>query len=156
MRCTTSTGPRWRSRAGKASSKTWLEGSRTGEPRLRDLATFALRNGALTRAGFRSGRHQVHGEGAAFANLAGQVDAASQQLGQAAAERQAEAGSLTCFGLARLDLGELVEDELELIRRDPDPGVRHREPDRSVALFAPHRHRSPGRRELEAVGDQVG
>ena len=54
-------------------------------------------------------------------------DAAAEQLGQLAAQRQAEAGALDAALQRAVDLRELLEDPLLVLGRDADAGVGHRE-----------------------------
>ena len=65
----------------------------------------------------------VHGEGAALAEFAGDGDIAAEGLGDAAADGQSQAGAavLTRHGGVRLHEG--IEDGLELLRGDAHAGV---------------------------------
>ena len=54
-------------------------------------------------------------------------DFAAEQGGQFAADGQAEAGAAVLAARAGVGLLERLEDELLLLRRDADAGVRHRE-----------------------------
>ena len=52
---------------------------------------------------------------------------AADQFGERARQRQAEPGALDLALQAIVDLGELLEDLLLILRRDADAGVAHRE-----------------------------
>ena len=65
-----------------------------------------------------------------FPGLAREADLAAQQRRQLAADRQAEAGAAVLAAGARVGLLERLEDQLLLLGRDADAGVRDRERDR--------------------------
>src|SRR5437763_262600 len=67
-------------------------------------------------------------EGAALAEGAAQLDATALRLGQPLGERQAEAGALVALGRAAVDLLELDEQLVEVLRRDADAGVLDLQP----------------------------
>ena len=112
---------------------------------------------------------QVEREGAPLAERALDPDLAAEQPGDLPADRQAQAGAAVLAAGARVGLLERLEDDLQLVRRDADAGVAHRErDDRGPPGRGPGGRRSsppwPGRPagstlpvlgELEGVGQQV-
>src|SRR5690606_15262294 len=70
-------------------------------------------------------RGQSHGERAAPPRLAGHGDVAAEQPREAAGEREPEPGAGRASRHHLLDLPERLEDALEVLGRDADPGVRH-------------------------------
>ena len=128
---------RWpRSAAAPPSSPTTTASSTTasGRPqRARQArrgdslpASSAVRRAARA-ARARVHQRQVKREGAALSRRAGQADLAAQQLGQLAADRQAQAGAAVLAAGRAVGLLERLEDDLLLVARDADAGVRHRE-----------------------------
>src|SRR5690606_29386249 len=111
---------------------------------------------------------QVQREGAALRGGAGQADVAAQQPRQLTADGQPQAGAAVLARGRAVGLLERLEDDLLLLGRDADAGVRYRERDhlrRAVELLvvrgpavAGHRDRqrdAAGVGELERVGQQV-
>ena len=89
---------------------------------------FALcASGARTAAGIL--QRQVERERAAPARRAAQLDLAAEQVGKLAADRQAEAGAAVLAAGAGIGLLEGLEDDLLLLGRDADAGVRDLECD---------------------------
>ena len=81
--------------------------------------------GALARdARRRIDLRQVQRERAALARRADQPDLAAQQARQLAADRQAEARAAVLAAGAAVGLLERLEDDLLLVRRDADAGIR--------------------------------
>ena len=72
-------------------------------------------------------QRQFDGEGGAFAFDAGGGDGAAHQLGELAADRQAQARAAEPAGRRGVGLGELVEEVGQLVRGDADAGVVHRQ-----------------------------
>ena len=66
-----------------------------------------------------------HGKRAALADLAGDVDIAAQGLGDAAADRQSQAGAAELPRDGSVGLHEGIEDGVELLRGDADARVDH-------------------------------
>jgi hypothetical protein len=66
-------------------------------------------------------QRQVQREGAALARRAGQADLAAQQLGQLAADRQAQAGAAVLAAGGAVGLLEGLEDDLLLVAEMPMP-----------------------------------
>ena len=71
----------------------------------------------------RVDERQVEGEGAPLAGHADEADLAAQEGGELAGDRQAEAGAAVLAARPGVGLLKGLEDELLLLRRDPDPGV---------------------------------
>ena len=83
--------------------------------------------------------------------------AAAEQLGELAAERQAEAGALHATLERAVDLRELLEDALLVLGGDADAGVGDRERDARRSSGQPARRHAhlAALGELERVGDEV-
>ena len=100
-------------------------------------------------------------EDAPLAELALQVDVATEQLGQLADDREAEPGPLVLAGqdglalAGGLGLAELLEDRLAIVFGDADAGVLDLDEDESALGAGPEGHTSPLRGELDGVGQQV-
>ena len=69
------------------------------------------------------GLRQVEREGAALAGVAAQLDFAAEQVGQFAADGQAETGAAVLAAGARIGLLEGLEDDALFFRRDADAGI---------------------------------
>ncbi len=82
-------------------------------------------------------------------------DAAAEQLDELAREGQADAGTLARPAFVpTLELAEPVEDEVEVLRGDADPGVGDGDGVPDVAPAQAERDAS-ARRELQGVREQV-
>jgi hypothetical protein len=95
---------------------------------------------------------QVQGEGAADAGRADEPDLAAEQPRQLAADREAEAGAAVLARGRAVGLLERLEDDLLLVGRDADAGVRDRERDhlaRVLQLGVVERPAAVGRRDRE-------
>src|SRR4029453_7828516 len=68
---------------------------------------------------------EVESEGAAHSRRAPQLDLAAEQVGQLAADGQAEAGAPVLPGGAGVGLLEGLEDDLLLLGCDADAGIRN-------------------------------
>jgi len=68
---------------------------------------------------------------------------------------QPQADALITPGKLRLGLGKAVQDTLARFRRNSDPGVRYFDQQRRIAQADLYRHRAPGRREFDGIGDQM-
>ena len=111
---------------------------------------------------------QVKREGAALARRAAQLDFAAEQVGQFAADGEAEPGAAVFAAGAGVGLLECLEDDLLLLGRDADAGIGHLERDDGRRLAedgmvgvqppaaARHLERTPPLLgELEGVRQQV-
>src|SRR5262249_9613134 len=93
--------------------------------------------GGMAVVGRRQGRRgigglgdwQGEGKGAADADLARDLNAATLELCEAAGDGQTEAGAAEAAGEAAVRLAEGFEDELEGALRDADAGVADRKSD---------------------------
>ena len=97
---------------------------------------------------------ETHGEHRSFSEDAGDVDGAAVDGDELADQRQADAGTLVRARRGPFDAVKSIEDVVEIVRRDADPGVSHAELDVGVG----RRHRHPDRaleRELERVRQQI-
>ena len=99
-------------------------------------SALASAGGALRRRRrlLRRGRagifdRQIEREGAAHARRAAQLDLAAEQVRELAADGEAEAGAAVFAAGAGVGLLERLEDDLLLLRRDADAGVRDLEGD---------------------------
>ena len=96
----------------------------------------------------------------AGARLALDADLAAHELDEAPADGQAEAGAAVPPRGGGVGLRERLEQHVELLGRDADAGVAHREAQRRrglTLLHEPHRHRHlAALGELDGVADQVG
>ena len=102
----------------------------------------------------RRADRETHGEHRSFSEDAGDVDGAAVDGDQLADQGQADAGTLVGARRRPFDAVKSIEDVVEIVRRDADPGVSHAELDVSVG----RRHRHPDRaleRELERVRQQI-
>src|SRR5438270_11300824 len=72
---------------------------------------------------------QKQSEGAALADGAGQTDFAAKETGDFTADRQAKTGPAVFAAGAAIGLMEGLEDDLLLIRRNADAGIRYGEGD---------------------------
>src|SRR5436309_66030 len=93
--------------------------------RCRRLDVLLLRRGA--RCERRPGifQRQIEREGRALAGQAAQVDLAAEQARELAADRKTEAGAAIFAAGAGVGLLERLEDQLLLLERNADAGVRH-------------------------------
>ena len=91
--------------------------------------------GAHLRDGRRPGvlERQVEREGAALAGRAAQLDLAAEQVGELAADGEAQAGAAVLAAGAGVRLLERLEDDLLLLGRDADAGVGDLEGDDRAA-----------------------
>src|SRR5207253_6184651 len=76
----------------------------------------------------RSLGREVEREGRARADLRLDVDLAAEQAGDLARDREAEPGAAEAAARRAVRLLEGLEDQLQLVLRDADPGVLDREP----------------------------
>ena len=104
-------------------------------------------------------RGDRHGKRAALADFTGDADSAAEGLGNAATDRQPQAGAAELAGHGSVGLDEGIEDGVELVGGDADARIDHLEPQ-----VADRVRRSPVRatistlpsvRELDGVADQV-
>src|SRR5207244_4338376 len=72
---------------------------------------------------------QVERERAALARLALEADLSAEQLGEVAADAQAEAGAVVLAAGGAVGLLKSLEDDLVLLTRNADAGVDDRELD---------------------------
>src|SRR5690554_1956758 len=95
-------------------------------------------------------RRQLHGEGRSLAGNALHRQIATQQAGEPASHAEAEAGPLGLPDERVLELREGIEDALEVLATDPDPGVPHLDDD---SVLGPARGECdlPFTRELHRV-----
>src|SRR5690606_21148614 len=72
---------------------------------------------------------QLHGEmeSAALADFALDPHPAAHHLDEAVRDRETEAGAAVLTGRGSIRLRERIEDEIELVGRDPDSRIRERE-----------------------------
>src|SRR5438477_10392017 len=136
----------------------------SGRPR-RSAASWRCRCGSVPDSGQHSqlvrgaagltGGAEIDGEGAARAQLRAYGQGAVHQRQQAAGKRQAQAGALVAAARAGVDLHELLEDQLLVLRRDPDAGVGDLDVHRALAWHHADVDLALGRRELDGVGEQV-
>jgi hypothetical protein len=115
------------------------------------------RNSAGARRLGHRGQHR-HLEQRALPRLAVHADRAAHQLGQPLADRQAQAGAAVLARGGRVDLRERLEQPRQVLGRDADAGILHREADTAslVHRLAVHRHEDLALvRELDGVGQQV-
>ncbi len=118
-------------------------------------ATRAPRAGPATAVG-RAGARQRERERAAHRELAPGREVAAHPARQVAADRQPEPRPLLRAGEPRADLHERLEGALELVGRDPPPGVGHAHGHLPVADGgAGERHPAAGVGELDGVGQEV-
>ena len=99
---------------------------------------------------------QLDDEGRADAFLAHHRHLAAHQLGQLAADRQAEAGAAVLTRRRGVGLGELLEQGEDLVLRDADAGVGDRQPEAARIGRLEARRDAALVGELDRVGDQVG
>ena len=112
-------------------------GGTAGEPPRGDGRSARARRGPArgarpSAAGGRAAdghvvQRQVEGEGAPLAERALDPDLAAEQPGDLAADRQAQARAAVLPAGPRVGLLERLEDDPQLVRRDADPRVGHRE-----------------------------
>src|SRR5207253_3166607 len=76
-------------------------------------------------------------ERAPFTGLAADADLAALRLDDPLGEREAEARAGVALGGAGVELLELDEQPVDVVARDPDPGVLDLEPER-VGVLGPH------------------
>src|SRR5579864_1074588 len=90
----------------------------------------------------RLDRRYLEGQGdrefRAFADLALHGDIAAQQRHELLCDREPQPGPAVSPRAGHISLAKLLEDRLEIARRDTDPSIRYREPHRPV--FLPHRY----------------
>ena len=124
---------------------------------------------ARARPGRRYFMRQIEREGAAAAGGAAQVDLAAQEVGELAADGEAEAGAAVAAAGAGIGLLEGLEDDLLLFGGNADAGVADLEarpptaPDEGSGDRGSSRPRYASTREatpplfgeLEGVGEQV-
>ena len=111
-----------------------------------------LQAGSAGGAGEERDR-QLHGEGAPPSRRAGDRDVSSERARQAADDAETQPRSARAPS-PRIDLPEGVEGPLQMLGRDPDPGVGHAQPERSVLAERGQPH-LPSLRVLDRVGGQV-
>ena len=108
-------------------------------------------------------RRMIEREGAAFADGTFHADLAAEQTRDFAADRQSQTGTAELTRRSHIGLLERFEDHVELVGRNADAGVGHRERDRrtldggETVLFEQRdfqRYAALGG-ELECVGKQV-
>ena len=101
-----------------------------GRATARSASRGACRSGPIGGAvGPAYLQRQVERERAALARRAAQLDLAAEQVGKLAADRQAQAGAAVLAAGAGVGLLEGLEDDLLLLGRDADAGVRDLEGD---------------------------
>ena len=76
-------------------------------------------------------------------------------LGDRLHDRESEAGAIAGVGSCVGRPVELVEDAVEVVGRDPDPGVGDLDAEPSIGFPQPDRHASAARRVSNGVADQV-
>ena len=106
--------------------------ARVGDRQDAQHAGERLRSRVLVRA--HGLERQRQGEAGARAGAAVDRDLAAEQVGQAAADRQPEAGAAEASGRGGLGLGEGLEQALDHLRAHADAVVAHRE--RQAAIRA--------------------
>ena len=89
-------------------------------------------------------RRHRDAEGAPFAEAAVDVDRPALQVDQALHEREAEACASELPVRGRVDLAELVEDDLEIVLRDADAAIDDADGDRAALTLRAHRHEAAG------------
>src|SRR5688500_16229608 len=100
-------------------------------------------------------RRQRQREGAPIARYALRREVAPHPSREVAADREAEPHSLRLARQPLIDLHERLEDARELVRRDADAGIPHRDRDASLPLPAADTDLAPFLGELDRVGQQV-
>ena len=102
-------------------------GSNSGAPFAAGaISTRSGSSGAATCGGASAGRKSVNVE--PFAGRRLDADLAAEQPRDLAGDREAEPGAAVAARRRPVRLLERLEDQLQLVVRDPDAGVRHLEP----------------------------
>src|SRR5579862_4791129 len=107
------------------------------------------------RRGWVGDPRQPERKRTALAWAAFDSEIAAQTAGEITADREAQAHSLPRPRETLIDLHERLEDQHELVRRDADTRVGHRNPDRIVVRRAGRPNVSAWLRELDGVRQQV-
>src|SRR5438309_4686882 len=98
-------------------------------------------------------------EPAPFSELALEPDATAVQLDELARDGETKSGPMVRARRRRVDLSELPEDQIVMLRRNAEPSVADFNEERREAVRLPSRRTDPhapaGWRELDRVAEQV-